>query len=273
MMGIKQEPAETYHAQTEFVGSSSLKYMALSPAHFYNAWRGEAIDQTDAMINGTMLHSLLLEQDVEKFVARPQKDGRLVASNTKDYAAFLAANPGKTPIHPDLHSQLYAALTAFIENKTAMKMLEGAKIEHSVYATDHDTGLQIKARPDIWGANYIVDLKTVSGKVDHLFQKKIFNLGYDLQMAHYAETIFAATGELITDHYIIAFEQNPPFASRIFRLSRKDMASAKATRRAYLNEIAVCLEENKWPSYREEIIEVERPAFLEVEHVSFEGVG
>ena len=262
-MKIIQENDQIYHGNREFIGSTELRQMELSPKHFFTAWKQlEETKVTEAMEIGSMLHSLLLEQNVDKFVARPLNDkGELVRSNSKEYAAFLAANPGKTPIRPDLHSSLYDALTAFADNKTAMRLIDKANIEQSIYATDHESGMQVKARPDIWGPGYLVDLKSTS-VIDKNFEKTIFANRYDFQLAHYAETIRSATGETIKDFYILAFERQAPFGSKIFKIPRFYIDEQAEIRKIYLNEIALCKKMNRWPSYSDQITEIQRPAFL-----------
>lgn len=268
------ESADIYHSKKEYIGSSSLKKAAISMAHFHAAMSLE-VQKTAAMDNGTLLHELFLEQDIEKYVARPLKeDGSLIASNTTIYKEFLAKNPNKTPIHPDLFNNMYDALTAFADNKTAMKLLKGATIEHSAYAVDHESGLLIKARPDILGTDYIVDLKTTGKILDHHYERTIFSSQYDFQLAHYAETVFATTGQKIKNYYVIAVEQNYPFASKIYKIHSGDIDTQKVIRRQYLNEIAVCKSEGKFPGYRDNIIDLIKPSFLEQEtEISFEGIG
>ena len=244
-------------------------------AHFKAAWTGAEVVPTAAMDNGTLLHELFLEQNIDKYVARPVKEnGDLIASNTTIYKEFLAANPDKTPIHPDLFNNIYAALTAFTENKTAMKMLKNTEVEKSAYALDHESGLFIKARPDILGHDYIVDLKTTGKLLDNHFEKSIFSNHYDFQLAHYAETVFEATGKRIKHYYVLAVEQNFPFASKVYRINPQDVEEQKVIRRQYLNEIAVCKAENKFPGYRDEIIDAVKPNFLETNNeISFERIG
>lgn len=275
MKNLLVEPADQYHAKKEYIGSSSLKKAAISMAHFHAAWTGAEIEKTDAMDNGTLLHELFLEQNIEKYCARPLKDdGSLVASNTAIYKEFLAANPGKTPIHPNLFNNMYAALTAFANNKTAMRLLKDAIVENSAYAVDHESGLLIKARPDILGPDYIVDLKTTGKVLDNHFERGIFSNQYDLQLAHYAETVYATTGQKITHFYVLAVEQKFPFASKIYRVNPRDVQEQKNVRRQYLNEIAVCKAENNFPGYRDEIIDAIKPSFLEQNNeISFEGIG
>lgn len=271
-LGVFSEPAEEYHSKKEFVSSSPLKKMRKSPAHFYDAWQGRSQDTTDEMEKGTAIHSLLLEQDIARYVRRPLKpDGSLVRSNSKDYAVFLEQNPGKTPVDPEFFDNFNAMLDSFVANKKAMEMLEKSQVEKSVYTQCPDTKLYIKARPDIWGHGYMADLKSTTD-MDR-FERNIFVLGYDIQAAHYIETVKAATGEDITEYYFIAYENKSPFGSQIFKLRYSDIERAKDQRRIWMNEIAVCFKDNQWPCYSEEIREVSRPHWMQDQELSFEGVG
>lgn len=272
-LGTFTEQAEIYHANKGFVSSSPLKKMKKSPAHFYDAWVGANPDVTDEMEKGTAIHSLLLEQDIAKYVRRPVKeDGSLVRSNAKEYKEWLAnQKQGAIPVEPEFFDNFSNMLDSFVANKKAMEMLTNAKIENSVYAKCPETELLIKARPDIWGNGYMVDLKSTSN-MDQ-FESNIFKMGYDIQAAHYFETVRAATGEVITEFYFIAYESKSPFGSQIFRLTERDIQKAIGKRREWMNEIAVCVKDNYWPSYSDEIREARRPAYLDEAELSFEGVG
>lgn len=269
--GIFQEDDVTYHANREAIGSTELRQMLLSPRHFFHAWKGgEVREPAEAMETGTLLHKLLLEQDVSQFCARPLNEkGELVRSNSKEYAHFLACNPGKTPIRPELMKGLYDALDAFTQHDKAMELIEGARIEHSVYAQD-ETGLWCKARPDILGKGYIADLKSTK-KLDKNFERSIFSLNYPFQLAHYAQTLADAEVEACQAFFVIGFETQAPFGIKIYSIAPGYITEGIEKRREWLNEISVCMKENKWPSYRNDIIHIERPKYMSpIETESFE---
>lgn len=268
MTRVVIEPNEAYHAQKEYIGSSTLVEMVKSPKHFHAAWTGPSVEPTDAMVRGTLIHSLLLEQDVVKYVKRPVNEkGDLIRSNAKEYQEFLKANPGKIAVRPDDFDNMYEMLGAFVENKRAMSMIAHTKIEHSVYAICKETSLKIKARPDVWGAGYLVDLKSTSNMAR--FEKQIFELNYDVRLAQYVETIKAATGEIIEDVYFIAYESSKPYGSKIFRLRKDDLKIAIEKYYELLNQVSVCVKDNHWPCYGDDIVTIERPAYLESTSVSF----
>lgn len=269
---FKDMSAAEYHASLEFIGSSSLTQMDQSPRHFLNAWTGPKDEPTEAMTRGTLIHSLLLEQDISHYVARPlDEKGNLVRSNTKEYKEFLDANPGKTAVHPDIFNPMYEMLTAFTENARAMAMMKDAKIEHSVFAKDPETGLQIKARPDIWGLGYLVDLKSTAQM--KRFEHQIFQSMYDVRLVHYAKSIEFATGEKIEQFFFVAYESKAPFCSKVFKLKIADVALAEAKWRSLMNQVSVCKKSNQWPGYSDEVKMVTRPRFFEEENISFEEVG
>lgn len=263
-----QMPAEVYHASPA-VSSTPLVAMAKTPKHFLHAWKGPKKVETAAQKRGTFFHDLLLEQNIANYVARPLKeDGELVRSNSKEYLAFLEANPGKKPIHPDDFNEMYSALTAFAENKKAMALMGNAKIEHSIFATDPETGIEIKARPDIWANGILADLK--STKNIPFFDKTLFRSLYDVRLIHYAKCIEFATGEKITNFYFIPFEQNEPFQSQIVQLTDEQVYEAEKQWRNYMNVLSVCLKTGMWPGYTEDIRYAVKPMYLSPEEISFD---
>lgn len=272
-LGIfKSMPASDYHARRDFIGSSSLVEMAKSPRHFFHSWKGPAIEPTAAMQKGELIHSLLLEQDISRFVRRPLNEkGELIRSNSKEYGAFLQANIGKTPVHPDDFDPMYEMLTAFCENERAMAMMNGAEIEASIFAKDPETGIMLKARPDIWGDGYLVDLKSTSDI--QKFNDQVFRMKYDVRLAHYARAIEAAGGKKIKNIFFIAYESSAPFCSKVFQLKTADIREADDQWLALANQVAVCEREGEWPGYSDEIQIAERPPFLSVDSISFDEVG
>lgn len=272
LIGVHPEmPSAEYHAISDAIGSSSLMAMDQSPRHFHHAWTTPG-ESTPARTKGTMLHSLLLEQDIGHYIPRPLNEkGDLVRSNSKEYAEFLAANPGKTPIHPDDYEPMYQMLTAFCENKRAMDMMNGARIENSVFAKDPETGLLLKARPDIWGTGYMADLKSTSNIRG--FERQIFREMYDVRLAHYAKVIEYTTGEMIEEFFFISYESGAPYCSKIFLMRKSDMEAAKAKWRTLINQVSVCIKNRAWPGFEDSIHLVVRPKFLEEETITFEEVG
>jgi hypothetical protein len=263
-------PMPLYHKHPA-ISSSQLIEMDVSPRHFYHFWKNPQTESSESQKRGTLFHDLLLEQSVEKYVARPLNEkGELVRSNSKEYATFLEANPGKVAIHPNDFNEMYSALTAFAENEKAMAMLKDTKIEHSIFCKDPETGVEIKARPDIWGNGFVADLKSTANILK--FDNQIFTLSYDVRLVHYAKCIEYATGEKVNRLFFIAFESNAPFQSQIVELTIEQIADAETKWRSLMNRLSVCLKTNSWPGFTEEIRFAKKPKFIANEEISFEEI-
>lgn len=267
---IRKQPSELYHQNTEFIGSSSLKEMEKSPAHFYQAWKGKR-EETDALINGRFLHSVVLEQDLSSYSTRPvNADGSLVRSNSKEYKEWESNLAGKTPIKPDMYEQAMGFINSFCANSEAMKLYNGAEIETSFYHKDKETGLSVKCRPDILGINYIADYKTCN--MISKFNNDIFSLNYLVQAGHYVDVVEQVQGCVIDNYYFIAQEKAAPYGIKIFRMNKNMIDYAKTKRRELLNRVAIAVETNSFPGYAEIIQDVVIPKWTVSESI-FEEVG
>jgi len=264
--------SDDYHKPSEFIGSGSIVEMDRSPKHFYCAWKGLNKTSTKALGRGVFFHDLLLEQNIEKYVARPLNEkGELVRSNSKEYIAFLEVNPGKTPIHPDDHKDMYDMLTSFCENSKAMALMKGAKIENSIFVKDPSNGLYLKARPDIWGQEYIHDLKSTSNL--NQFEKQIFALKYDIRLVHYSRVVELYTGTKPKAIYFTAYESSTPYCSENFKLSQGDRSAAEDKWNQLANQISVCIKENDFPGPSDEIKEARKPKYFIENGITFEEAG
>lgn len=255
-LGVFKESADAYHAE-EHLGSTSVKEMRKSPAHFYEAWKGPK-KESAAFDEGTAVHSAILEQDISGFIARPAGiDGR-----TKDGKAALAEleATGKIILPADVFASLERRLDSFVKSTEAMRRYNGAKVEESYYVQDHDSGLFIKARPDIFKPGSITDFKTTSdmGK----FQNQVWSLAYHIQIGFYALVTEQVTGVPTREASFIAQEKSAPFGTRVFRLPITEIETAKAEARALLNRCAVAIRENSFPSYDDVLTDLIAPKWL-----------
>lgn len=296
---FRGEPDDVYHSAAGYVSSSPLPELDKSPAHFLEKWNN-GVEPTPAMDRGTFIHKILLEQDIQKYVARPVKeDGSLVRSNSKEYAAFLAANEGKKPIDAKIFDGAFEVLNSACLNSKYVTAFDECEVEVSFYAVDEDTGLPMKARLDQcpkWlvkaietgdyselesrraaGQLYISDVKSATDIFK--FNDQIFKMSYHVRLVHYAEVIRALIkgsagidiGE-INDLRFMAIESKKPFATRNFRLIPADVAEARIKWRQWLNVIAACKSDGDFPALSDEWIDAEKPKYLEdTEEVSFDG--
>lgn len=274
---FENENEEIYHASEGYISSSPLPELDKSPAHFYEKWQN-GVEPTPAMDKGTFIHKIGLEQDISKYVARPLKeDGSLIRSNSKEYLAFAEANVGKKIIDAELFENANDILNALCANKFYLKTFDKSHKEISFYGSHHDLNLPVKARLDLCDKDYkfIRDLKSCADIMK--FEKQIFTMGYDVRLVHYAETVrsavLLATGERIPeilDLGFIVIESKAPYATRNIKLTPVQVMDAKARYKQYMNTIAACKQDGKWPAFSDDEVYAVKPKFLDdVEDVDF----
>ena len=260
--GIYTDTADIYHAEPH-LGSTSIKAMRVTAAHF-NHVRTNGLVKTPAMFAGTVAHSGVIDNDLSGYVVKPADfDGR-----TKAGKEFMEANAGKPMITTEMYVDTKAMRAVLETYGEAMRLIEGAKIETSVYVIDPVSGQPVKARPDIWKPGIIADYKTTKSIAG--FERDIFNLGYEIQAGVYSIVTELVTGIPITEFRWIAQERTGPYAVQVFRLSRQDLESAKVDARILINQCAVAIETNHFPGYEDRVKEVTRPAYRTSEILSFE---
>lgn len=260
---IRDEPADAYHAKTDYIGSSSLAEMSKTPMHFLEAWQGKNVESTPAMDRGSFMHKLLLELSLDGFAARLKENGRLVASNTSKYKEHVESlPPGTIMIDPDLYNDANDILSAALQNKNFVRFANNADSEVSVYGQDKATGLYIKCRHDLLAKDhsFTLDVKTTNEGIA-AFERQIFKMGYDVRQAHYKEVNQSVTGKNPKGYFFV-IEQKPPYANKMYRLSVGQEISAQDQWRQWMNVVSVCEKDGKYPGYSDEIFEVERPQYI-----------
>lgn len=258
---IKRETNEQY-SQSQGIRATALKQMLKSPAHYKAAL---TVSKTSkALTNGQLVHSACLEQDLSQFVARPvDESGSLIRSNSKQYQEFLKASEGKTAVKQEELDEMLSYLTAFTASKQAMRLYNNSDIESSVYSKCIQTGLLLKARPDILNLEngFVADLKTTSSDLRN-FEREIFRFNYHIQAAHYLKTIEHSTGVQIKDFYFIAIEKSEVLGVQVFKLSFDLLKYSFEKWQQLINQVRACEEDKAWPSYPEIITEVQMPKYL-----------
>lgn len=258
---------EVYNSE-QHLRCSHVKEIVKSPAHFYNAWKAEQKD-SKAFDEGRAVHSVLLEQSLDKYIKRPDGiDGR-----TKEGKAKLEelSSSGKTVLNADVFDSLYSRLESFTKSTEAMKIYNNAEIEKSFYALDPLSGLHLKARPDIYKPGFIADVKTTSNIA--YFEKDIIRYGYHIQAGYYSLVTRLITGVKTKEFIFIAQEKNAPYGIQVFSINEEQLEQLEAKARELVMRVSVCIRENSFPSYDDIKREITLPAFAMNEDTFFEGVG
>lgn len=216
---------EEYHSLKDYISRSAIMDYARSP---YTYWAKHLnpnrpkIEPTPAMIFGTAFHTLMLEPDLfdKKYIVKKppvllKEVGKKAYEEYKKYVSEFE-DAGKTLLSSEDGERLWAMQAVFNRNTQAKGLSEGAQYETSYFWQDRDSGLMLKARPDILHENMIIDLKTCSDASPRAFQNSMVANGYHVQGAMIRDGVEAIQGRRIDNVINICIETKYPFNMAIY---------------------------------------------------------
>ena len=204
---------EDYHADREYVSSSSLKLMNKCPREFYKKYiKGEEEDEDDKgkdnpnLVFGSFLHSIVLEPELVQSEYAIFDGGRKAGKAWQEFKASDAAQ-GKTIVTKSQEAKAYMLKDVMSENKEALSLLENGVAEQTLCVEIE--GVKIKVRADFLNEGRgVVDLKTTGNGVTYEeVQQTIMQWDYALSAALYADAFTQFTGEK-HDFYFIFLAKN-----------------------------------------------------------------
>lgn len=221
---------------------------------------------------GHMAHRILLGAGAELCVLEPAihgltKGGAIAksprATDTWKEAEAEARAEGRVPVHVDDH-QIAQAMTAKVRNHpTAGPLFASGKAEVSLVATDPETGVRLKARPD-WLVTAedrltIVDYKTAVSSEANAFSRRAPDYGYHLQDAWYRRVAQLLKLDDDPRFLFVVQEKEPPYEVSVFEYQDPiDKAESKRQMREVISIYQRCIAEGQWPGRSPEVT----PIFL-----------
>ena len=238
------------------VAKHDLDAFAKSPEHYHNKLNGLVPNEsTEAMRLGSALHSLVLEGRRE-FVEKPteyiNKDGALKPwnGNSNDCKQWLVENEGKTIVSRAQREWMEQVCEILSAPPEATRFWADGEPEVSLLATDPETGLLLKTRPDWHSAKTGIwmDLKTCTDASTDAFNREIYNRRYHVQAA-LQRKIANILGIRFEEYWYIAVEKSNPPMVNIRRLSPMALDLGEFKLNDELNALKECIETSTWPGY------------------------
>lgn len=177
------------------IDQSQLKQFLKNPADWAYHRLNDDHKPTDAMKFGTAFHAYLL--GTSDVVSLPEGESFRSKDNQKWRADQLEA--GNIIVsYNDM--QLLKRMKEGIEQTSLMpeypdymEIIEQGTKEQCIEWKDRQTGLMLKAKPDLIpaGTDYLVDLKTAQKADAESFAKEVINYGYHIQTVFYCAAVAA----------------------------------------------------------------------------------
>ena len=263
-----------YHQDKSSVGSSVLKTILKSPATFYahHVLGLAERDETEALRIGRALHMALLEPALfqKTYVRIPEftgktRDGRDSAQSAEARARRQEWRDSLPKDAIQLSESEFGTLMGMIhsvmKHQDALNILRYGVPERAGYYRDPQTGILCRIKPDLFhsGAMGLIDIKTTDDVSYDRFGRKIFQYGYDFQMAMYCEGIYQITGKRVEFPLLLAVEKKPPYEVAVYQADNALLAHGLERDRYALSRLKECLQTKTWPSYQENVQVISLP--------------
>ncbi|WP_440708793.1 PD-(D/E)XK nuclease-like domain-containing protein [Herbiconiux sp. YIM B11900] len=252
-------PEAEYHVGPE-LSSTGAKLLLRSPAtfHYHQSHPRKAKPEFDL---GTAVHSKVLGVGAQIEVIPTEYLAVNGATSTTAAKAFIAdaRSAGLIPVKQDIADNVNAMAEAVVAHKTARRLVEFGRAEVSVFATDPETGVRMRARFD-YLADTAVDLKSIGTTADsENFSKQVATMGYDVQESHYLHTLGCATGDFSTGMRFIVVETEPPHLVQVHELSNEFAEIGAARAREARRRFKAGSETGIWGGYEPEPLPLQPP--------------
>lgn len=240
---------EYYHGDRSCVSSTSLKEMLRSPAHYRN-YMDHGRVETPALALGTAIHTRVLEprEFSKRYVVGPAGDRR-----SADWKRFAAANVGRRLLTHAERDQLDGIAASLMTHDTAQALMQTGYKEVTLIWQDADTGLWLKARPDLLcldiDTGVCIDLKSTEDAAREAFARSCVKYNYDLSAAMYLDGLRAVLARDF-DFLFLAAEKTAPYARALYGAPEEMLERGRRRYKQALSQLTDCLANNRWPGYQ-----------------------
>jgi hypothetical protein len=259
---IRDMSDEEYHRRPELSSTGARKLLE-SPAKFAYA-QTHPQPHKQAFDVGHAVHARVLGVgspvevlDYDSYRTKAAQDAR-DAAYTAGLVPMLAKDMG--PIN--------GMVEAVLAHPAAKALLEqDGTPETSLFATDPDTGVEMRARFDYLPSfsvadPWTVDLKTARDASPDGFARAAGEHRYDIQQEFYLHAYGIVTGDYTARMKFVAVEKEPPYLVGVYPLSLEFAELGRAKVRQALETYAACKAADIWPGYPSDADPLQPPTWL-----------
>lgn len=257
-----------YHADSEYLSSSSLKEAAKSLKHFkhyldtkdkerkshFDFGNAFELALMDAMNKTTEFENEVLVFDEAE---RPEKSKNFGSKENSEWKTKIL-NTRKYVINKvgaESVETMNLMLGSCWQDQTIQGLLRNTDYQKSLFWTDKETGIKLKTRPDVCKVNkcVVIDIKTCKDASPGNFGKDAANFNYPIQAAlQMRGCIESGLMPVVNKYYWIAVEKVAPFNAQIYEFEIQEWDWAYMRLDYYLRLIKQAREENKWVGYSQQ---------------------
>lgn len=255
---------DEYHTKTDLFDGPSVSKSPLkdllpthggSPKAFWGRWKfnpAHIIEPSTAALDfGKAVHCLLLgdEKFSERFVVRPEEYPDYKTKAAQDWRKAMVKS-GKTIVTSEqIETIRRMSRDAADYPLVKMGILTG-EVERTLCWKDEETGIWLKARPDVISAEGVyADLKTAGKFEEDFLERQLFDAGYYLQAT--IARMVATKLNLPFETFVLVYVLNDPVPDTTHvELSPHDMDRGERAVRWCLRTIREGLDTGIWNGAR-----------------------
>jgi hypothetical protein len=273
---------EDYHADRDYISASGVKEAIKSLRHFQYARTTPKVRKSHFdfgnvfeialldYVNGTMeFFDKVIVFDPEE---RPEKEKGITSTINQNWKKEIF-NGDKYVIEKtgsESMETLVEMLQSCARDAVIQKLLRNTEYQNSLFWECPESGLKLKARPDISKKhkNVIVDIKTTLDASPKGFAKQVANLDYPTQaMIQINGAVQTGLMEKVDVYYWLAVEKTPPYNAQIYEFDKNDWQFVDDRLNYHLKILKQAIDENKFVGYGQQadnsfgILTLELPMF------------
>lgn len=206
----KKDTNQEYHS-SDAISASGLKIIYKKSVYHY---LNQRYDETSSMAFGTAVHTIMLEgkdKFNEQYYLMPKLDAR--TTEGKQLKAKHEKLAGDRKLLRDNEMDIISGIMANFEKHNLAKKYCTGTVELSHYGKFNN--IPIRVRPDVFGNDWIADVKTCQDNSPVSFRRDIYKYAYHLQAVFYSLVL----GFPPENFRFIAVETNYPFSIEVYALS------------------------------------------------------
>lgn len=264
--GIYNISNEIYHA-SDGISRSGVMELKKSPLHLWDRYLNP--DRPPKKLSkpltlGSALNHILLEPQLFhlEFAVCKKVNGATKAGKAYKIE-FAESAAGRQIITEEEHALLTQIADAIKAHPKSAKVLNGAKIETSIYWRDEVTDLLCKARPDIWNQelNILCDLKTAAEAWPESFSYSVRRYGYHIQAAMQIDGVEKLTGKKVDNFLFIVAPTERPHKPYFYILPEAMISLGRQEYREALKVAKICMDKGRWDMDRDLVIPLDFSVF------------
>lgn len=251
--GVYQMPADAYHAHPAMSKSKLVKLLPPScPAQFlYDLEHPQP--PKDVFDFGQAAHRILLGAGEEIAIIDADSWRDKGAAADKEFAR----SDGYVPLLAKDYAKAVAMSEAVRRHPVAGRLFIEGRPEQSLFWTDPQSGVQMRARLD-WLSDpresrlVIADYKTARAVDLESIEKAIYDYAYHMQHVQYVDGAIATDqGDEDTVMVFVFQSKTPPYLVRVVQLELNAIRLGRARIRRALGIYLECLSTGEWAGYDE----------------------